>query len=245
MEKIKIETTQNVDIEFPVASIGERILAALIDYIILFIFAMVVSAYISPLLVSYGDESTLGTMLMFIMMFFLVFYQLLCELLFNGQSFGKMAMRIRVIKTDGTKPTLGSYFLRWILRIVEEWTTLGAVSIITILVNGKGQRLGDIAASTVVVRIKPLVSLDDTLFAKLEENYEPVFPEVSVLTEQDITLVNDLLLANGEKDVSTAVRRANFTAKKSLEEKMNVKTDIPPIRFFNILIKDYNSIHGL
>ena len=74
------------------------------------------------------------------------FYSLIFEIAMNGQTPGKYLNKIRVVKIDGSKPTLGSYLTRWLLRIIDIWFFTGSVAVFTILFNGKGQRLGDIAA---------------------------------------------------------------------------------------------------
>ncbi len=93
----------------------------------------------------------------------LFFYHLLCETYLNGQSFGKKIMKMRVVKLDGTQAGIGSYFLRWILAPIDIYFTYGSVGLVTMIVNGKGQRLGDLAAHTTVVKLKAETKLDDTI----------------------------------------------------------------------------------
>jgi uncharacterized RDD family membrane protein YckC len=63
-------------------------------------------------------------------------------------------IKIKVVKIDGSQPGIGSYFLRWLIKPVDVFFTYGSVGIITMLINGKGQRLGDLAANTNCYKIK-------------------------------------------------------------------------------------------
>src|SRR5512145_3290094 len=145
MENIDIQTSQNVAIEQPVASVGERIAATLIDLVFVFTYCIIVASLGS------FKETPVGTM---VFMIPALFYHLVSESVMNGQSWGKKIMKIKVVKIDGTHPIFGPYLIRWIFRLVDVLFLFGAISTIVIIVNGKGQRLGDIAANTTVIRIK-------------------------------------------------------------------------------------------
>src|SRR5690606_34920667 len=104
-----------------------------------------------------------------------IFYHLLCEVFMDGQTFGKKAIDIKVVKLDGSQPSVGSYFLRWLLQIVD-LPFFGAIGIITILVNGKGQRVGDLAAGTTVISLKHRTGIKDTILARpvmADHDYTP------------------------------------------------------------------------
>ncbi len=242
MEKIKIDTTQNVEIEYKVASVADRILAFLLDALILFAFGFSTLTTISS--ISISNRSFYTAIMVFIILIILIFYDLICEISFNGQSIGKKALKIKVVKLNGTKPTIGNYFLRWILRFVEVYFMGGAIALITVLINGKGQRIGDIAAGTTVVKIKDLVSLEDTIYQNVEEGYVVVYPEAEKLSEKDISILNDLILSNKESNTSKELVLGYEKAKRVLEIKLKVTANKPPLDFFHTLIKDYNHLNG-
>ena len=235
MEHVQIQTTQNVGIDFEVAGIGDRVIAALIDYFILGCYVWFVIIMIALV------EST-AVAVIFLLPFF--FYFLLCEIFFNGQSIGKYARRIKVARLDGSQPTWANYLLRWLFRLVEIDLTTGLVALITMLVNGKGQRLGDLAAGTTVVRVKPRVRLRDTILAQVEEDYTPTFTDLGVLTDSDITTAKEVLntlIAEGR--TRTAFQLGN-RMKTALEQKLDLTSDLPPLDFLRTLIKDYNYERG-
>jgi len=169
----------------------------------------------------------------------LFFYHLLCETLLNGQSFGKKIMKMRVVKLDGSQAGIGSYFLRWILAPID-YFLYGAVGIVTMIVNGKGQRLGDLAAHTTVVKLKAEAKLEDTILKTTPVNYDVKFPQVSLLNDNDISLVKEVLDMNYKKpDVEVYTRIINKT-KEAIEMKIGVNTDMHPLTFLDTVLKDYN-----
>ena len=142
MSTIRIQTPQNVTVEYELASVGDRIIATILDYLVLFVWAVVWVGLFSALKL---HKDTFAFAISFIVGVPWIFYHLLSEVFFSGQSIGKRARDLKVIRLDGTPPRLGDYLLRWLLRIIDVGIFSGAVAIITMLINGRGQRLGDLA----------------------------------------------------------------------------------------------------
>src|SRR5690606_4208117 len=146
-------------------------------------------AYILFLIVIYDifDWKTTELSIFFLIIFPILFYSLLLEIFMNGQTIGKNIMKIQVSKLDGTPPSLGDYLLRWISCLVE-FLLIPSLSLIVYFFNNKGQRLGDLLASTTVINKDKDFSLDDTLLhaAQLPENYEVQFPQVAHLSTKDV-----------------------------------------------------------
>jgi uncharacterized RDD family membrane protein YckC len=240
MQTIEIQTTQNVNIEYLVASVGERIVAAIIDVLIMIgYFIAVFFLYIW--LIDETDGSTFYFPVAYGVILFLplFFYHLLCETFLNGQSFGKKIMKMRVVKMDGSQAGIGSFFLRWILAPID-YFLYGAVGIVTMIVNGKGQRLGDLAAHTTVVKLKSEAKLDDTILRVTPTNYEVKFPQVSSLSDKDISLVKEVFDLNYKKpDIIVYTRILNKT-KEAIEKKIGVNTNLHPLTFLDTVLKDYN-----
>ena len=108
--------------------------------------------------------------------------------------------------------------IRWLFRIIESGAFIGGiVPVITIAVNGKGQRLGDMAAGTTVVKLKPAVSLDEVLLRPFDESYVVQFPEVRLLSDRDIGIVQEALRICDEGIlIRTADKKKDVTGIKSL-----------------------------
>jgi len=241
VQSIKITTTQNVEIEYALASIGDRILAALIDYAV--IIGYLIGTILLQSILPAGAGS--GRIAVFVIIYLPVFlYDLLCEIFLDGQSLGKKQMQIKVVKIDGSQPDIGSYLLRWLLRPVDITLTTGGAAILTILLNGKGQRLGDLAAGTTVIKLKSAIGLQDTIFTRLTADYQPVFSQVAQLSDADIAVVKEVL------DASLAIENAGVgdhleaKARQALEEKMGIKSDMSPRAFLSTVLRDYNYFKG-
>ncbi|HYF02089.1 MAG TPA: RDD family protein [Patescibacteria group bacterium] len=234
MEHIQIQTAQNVALEYETASVGDRILAVLVDYVIL-------ATYLTSALSAAFKFDAFTTTLVVIVMIPFLLYEFITETLLNGQTPGKRLLKIKVIKTDGSQPTIGDYFLRWLLRLVDVSISNGAVAVITILINGKGQRLGDLAAGTTVIKLKPRVTLQDTLFKKVEDTYVPTFPQVVNLTDRDVTVLKEVIELNRrEREALPAL----LAIDKRLREVMNVQSEMNPFQFTTTVLKDYNYYTG-
>ena len=248
METIGIQTTQNVEINYEIASIGDRALAALIDYLIIIAYIFSISILLQVLNLLDPLDSSRGDSLFVIVVVLayavVLFYDLICELSMNGQSFGKKAMKIKVVKLDGTEPSFGAYFLRWVLRIVDSSLFTPAVAVFVLLINGKGQRIGDIAAGTTVVKLADRVKLSDTIFEAVEQEHVITYNEVSKLNESDIETIKEVLKTVKDADYSTATRLQE-KLKTSIMQKMGVSNiDQPPKAFLNTVVKDYNAYNG-
>ena len=240
MENISIQTTQNVLIKHNIASVGERMLAAFLDYFIMFIYLLGMS-FIFYKLVSYPDNQTL----MIVFSIPVMFYSFISEIIFHGQSIGKKILKIKVVKADGSQASIGNFFVRWIFRLVDILLLYGSVAIVTVIINGKGQRLGDIAAKTTVVSLKDRANLQKTIYVDLPADYELFFPEVKYLTESDIKTIFDVL-GHYSKNISSpqagSLVRGTVTA---IESKIGVLNNTNPVQFLRKIIYDYNSIHKI
>lgn len=232
MDNFQIETAQNISIQQNVAGIGERILAFLVDFLL--ITAYVVLSF----LVIAGLKEDNGSLMMYYLVLGLptFLYFLLWETFWDGRTPGKALLKLRVVKMDGTRPQFSNYLLRWLLRIVDISVSSGGVAVVTILLNGKGQRLGDIAAGTTVISEKPNMSINNTLLVDLPENYQPKYPQVTVLSDADIQQIKELY--------QQAKKEGQHHIILSLSEKisniMDVKIEDKPIEFVQRVIQDYN-----
>ena len=154
----------------------------------------------------------------------LFLYHLLWEMFWNGRSPGKAVMKLRVVKLDGSKPSFSNYLLRWLLRIIDLTLTSGAVALVTILFNGRGQRLGDIAATTTVISEKKTMDLHRTLLIDIPEGYVPTYPQVTVFMDAKRMGSHNVILKLA-KQVTTV---------------MEATSEETPIKFLDTVIMDYN-----
>lgn len=259
MPIIQIETAFNIDLEFEIAEVHKRLLAYLVDFSILILFftSMKYFYYGGFNLVSIGTlKSHVGLDILTISIPMLL-YSLTCEVFMNGQTIGKKILNIRVISLDGEEPSLSQYLIRWIFKVFE-WPFFfgytyfslqsilgyiiitgfwGLVVLIFIAVSKKNQRLGDIAANTVVVNTKSPFSVDDTIFMDIaEKDYVVTFPEVLKLSDRDInTIKNVVNLYRREHNSQTCDRVAS-----KVQEVLHIHSDMYSINFLETLLSDYN-----
>jgi uncharacterized RDD family membrane protein YckC len=179
MPDFDILTSQNVSVKYDVAGVGNRIVALAIDFVLYAIWLLIFTVIQSFM------SSTGKIMVMVFYSLPIAFYHPVMEIFFNGQSVGKMMMKIRVMKTDGTTPSVSSYLLRWVFRLIDISFSMGSIAVTTIAFTKKSQRVGDLAAGT--------TSLKELVPVKKDENYQPVFSEVVTLNDQDIQLLKKVL----------------------------------------------------
>lgn len=235
MDNFQIETAQNVSIYQNVAGIGERILAFLIDGLVIFAYWILMVFLFAALDLDANDDWEIISFIM-ILGLPVFLYHVLFETFWDGRSIGKAAMKLRVVKLDGSKPGFGSYFVRWILRIVDISIMSGAVAVVAILLNEKGQRLGDMAAGTTVISEKKKARLSDTLLVELATDYVPVYPQVTVFTDKDMQRIKTVFSdARKEANHNVIVKLAT-----KMQEMMSITTEEKPLDFVDRVIADYN-----
>lgn len=190
MKTIEIKTTQNVVLQYELADLRERIVAFLIDSAIL-IFGL------SILVNVFAQVFTGTTMeaLVYLCLAVYIFYSLAFEALNRGQTPGKMAMRIRVVKTTSGQATFTDYTARWVFRMVDIFFSFGGIASILIASSPKSQRIGDIVANTTVIKLTPRMNLtlQDILNIHAPGSYKPEYTQAKQLMEQDALLIKTTL----------------------------------------------------
>ena len=162
-DQLNIETPEQVALRFPVAGVGSRFLAILLDSIIQFVFYFVIGLIIY---VAVGDGQTGDSpasdhmtgaekwlVAGFILLNFLMLwgYFVLFEAFWHGQTPGKRVMKLRVLKDSGRSITLFESMTRNLLRLIDSMPSFYVVGLISMLCSRQHKRLGDFAAGTIVV----------------------------------------------------------------------------------------------
>jgi uncharacterized RDD family membrane protein YckC len=232
MQTITVQTSQNIDIEYELAGVGDRMVAYLLDFLIYTAYFIVV------ILVMQSIGPGAGYLYQVFGFMPILFYQLICEVFMNGQSIGKKVKNIRVVSLDGNQPHIGQYIIRWLFRIVDTMMSTGLVAIMTIALTSKGQRIGDMLAGTTVVRTNRKTKIDDTLFMETEEDYRVKYPESVNLSDQDITLLKEVL----NRESKTYHESGGLTMKAALKVKnmLNIHSIDDPRAFLEDIVRDYN-----
>jgi uncharacterized RDD family membrane protein YckC len=155
-DQLSIETPEMVGIEMPVAGIGSRFVALLIDYVIWLLAVILLIFLISLVDPSLSHFSKMGqkwAIAVFIFIPFVLYwgYFTLFEAFWNGRTPGKRLAKIRVIQRSGRGIGLFESMTRNLLRIVDQFPLVYAVGAVSIFLTRDHQRLGDLAAGTLVV----------------------------------------------------------------------------------------------
>ena len=232
MDKFQIETAQNVSITQHPANIFDRMLAYIIDSFIIIAYSVLVFLLLASLDILMNDMWALY--LLVSLPAFL--YYLLFETFTNGKTPGKHLANIKVVKLDGSKPSFSNYFVRWILRIIDVVLTSGGLAVLVILFKGTGQRVGDIAAKTTVITEKKKISIKNILQVDLPDNYQPKYPQVTMLKDKEIQMIKNLFLSAKRKGEHHLILKLHDRIAKVLE----VTPDEKPIDFIDTIIKDYS-----
>jgi uncharacterized RDD family membrane protein YckC len=236
METVRIDTPQNVAIEYNVATIVSRGFAAVLDWMIVGGYVVLLWKVLDLMDVSLWDFPE--WVLILLLGVPALFYNLLFEILMDGRSIGKRVLNLRVARLDGGQPSLGDYLMRWVLRPFDSSPPifLGAM---VILFNGKGQRLGDIAAGTCVISLKRRVALDDTLLVDVPDGHVPVYAEVVRMTDDHARLLKRVL-----RNTSTRRRRLVEEMAERVKRELQLTTEQPAEDLLKTVLIDYVHFTG-
>ncbi len=246
MNLIAINTSQNVKIDFSLASFGERLVAFILDWLIkgAYIFTIF---YLLGQLLSFsrfldGLDSWTTNAVFFIIGLPVYLYTLVSEIMMEGQTIGKKIMKIKVVKIDGYQASFTDYLMRWMFRLVDIYSNFGVVGLISMVSTDKSQRLGDVASGSAVISLKSSVNISHTILENLKEDYVPTFPQVVLLSDNDMRIIKEnYIRAIKSRDGSVI----NKLAKKIKETiKLDKEISVTDSQFIDVVIKDYNFYTG-
>jgi len=213
-DRIEIQTPEGVNLEMTLAGLGSRAAAAIIDTLIIAFFVVIV-------LIAFADSG--GSLVINIMRIALptvLFfgYHLAFETMGRRQSPGKRALRLRVVRTDGSEPGNVASLIRNLIRIVDFLPALYLLGIVAVFSTTQNQRLGDLAAGVVVV-MEPRPSDDFAVswpsFAELPEGWD-----VSAVTDDDVAMMRQFLSRRERLD-NESRRQIGFRIAKTVEAKIS------------------------
>ena len=240
MTQLSINTTQNVNINFTAASVGDRIFAQLLDILVMIAYAVVVGVLldITGLSTTIEAMDTWSVMGAYGIIYSpIMFYSIVQESLWEGQTIGKRIMKTKVIKLDGYQAGFGDYLIRWLFRLVEILIGYGIIALIAVIASKKSQRLGDMAAGTAVITLKNKVNINHTIIQDINSDYVPTYPLVIKLSDNDVRIIKETF--------ETAISTRDFATIIKLREKVLSVTGIKNQSgndqdFIRTLLKDYN-----
>ena len=264
MKRLQIKTAQNVIINFTLANVGQRLLAFLIDNILKFTYLFVVHYLLDleSLFKALQTDNWSERAIDILVFLPVTFYSLYTEILFDGQTIGKKFMNLKIINTEGFKPTITDFIIRWFLRIIDfnSFTLLfiyisalgtnGLESVLVllflfgktigfflILFTKNHQRFGDIIANTTVIYLKDDVKFSDTILQEISTKYTPTYPNVIKLSDNDVRIIKSTYeSAKNISDFKTLIKlRSKILEVTDIKSKHNSDSE-----FIDVILKDYN-----
>ncbi|MDA7502139.1 RDD family protein [Chitinophagales bacterium] len=241
MERIRIKTSQNIDIEYQLASMGKRIGGYFIDAGIFTALFIVFMILFIPMYSDSGDPPVFFWVVLVLLLLSYALYDLLMELFFDGQSIGKRLLNMKVVMLDGSKPSTSSFLLRWILRLMDFTLSNGILAVVMVAVGQKGQRLGDVIGGTTVIDLNVrLKKYDEVDLPKLNPDYEIQFPEVAALSDENITQI----IGFYDRSMKTSRPDLVNNLAERIKVQLGVKSDLSPKNFLRAIVKDYEHMNG-
>lgn len=227
---ISINTAQNVHIEYTPAQLLERILATIVDYVIIIAIGI-------PLFYLFDKLGGLTSTSWYPYLVYLPLlgYHLICESLFHGQTAGKSLLHLQVVRLDGQRLTFWECLLRWVFRLFDIGISGGAIAILTICFSRHAQRLGDMLAGTVVIRQSRPRTFNSLPQENIPDDYQLTFPNVTLLSDKDIRVIQEVLNEVRKRDEYQLLDPLAAKIKSII----NTESDLSNLQFVETVLKDY------
>ncbi len=210
-----IDTPENIEFAYDVAGIGSRFLAAILDTFLIAVAEAIVFFTIGLVISQTGindavpGSESLAIALASLLAFLILWgYYIVFELVWSGQSPGKRAVGLRVVREGGRPIGFISSAIRNFIRLVDFLPLFYGIGVVVMFVDRRARRLGDLAGGTLVVKERRGVTLESLttggaggVVPELKPGEEPRAPSlanVHLLSDQDYTLVQEFLRRRDE-----------------------------------------------
>lgn len=265
MSVIKVPTNFNIDVEFEIPEFYKRLIALLLDFVVLFFYVKLAAAILGAISsdLDNTDDNLYNMHFLTIVVIYIpvLTYHAVCEITLNGQSIGKKLMGLRVVDEFGGKASISQFLIRWLVRdiwffmlllmgLVNDAKGNTAESIFLILAvlaffftdialvvsSKKGQRIGDMLAKTILISTNTRSNIEETVFQEVADSYTPQFPQVMQLSDKDLNAIKSIL--------ETSRRKGDFHmaegACMKIKAHLKIESALGPFEFLETLLKDYN-----
>jgi uncharacterized RDD family membrane protein YckC len=227
LDKLSIDTPEQVALDFALASIGSRFLALAVDTLIQAAATIALVAVGFGALVAFSlafDQLNPWILAAAFLIYFLIYqgYFAVFEAAWNGQTPGKRVVGLRVISVTGRPISVFEAILRNVVRIADQMPGVYAIGIVSVFVTERNQRLGDLAAGTVVVHERAVDAAD--LELKLEPRTGATVHGASQLAPEEVAVIELFLrrraqLGNFERSRKAAQIADRIRARLGTTEK--------------------------
>jgi uncharacterized RDD family membrane protein YckC len=225
---LRVSTSDNIGIGYDVAGLGSRMIAQLVDSLIVgFLIVVVAVGVLSAINPRTAQDAAIaGLALVGVNLFVYVGYFTLCEVVTGGRTPGKSAGQLRVLDISGAAPTAGQLLVRNVARIIDVIAGLGVV---VMFCNAHSRRVGDYLAGTVVVHVRPTMSLAAVVtpppILLRTPDAGPVIDGVDRLGDRELTAIRTFLTRPGLEPPLRARLAGEMTAR--LLDRMQIPAGAP------------------
>ena len=244
LEKLSIDTPEQIALEFQLATIGSRFLALAIDTLIqiaaavaLLLVAVLARLAIGPFMAGAPTWVFAAVLIGWFVLYY--GYFAIFESTWNGQTPGKRILGLRVIHTTGRPISPFEAILRNVVRIVDQMPAIYAVGMVSVFVTERSQRLGDLASSTVVVHER--LSSGDAATVEIRAA-DPAAPRYGAarLGDEEMLVVEAFLRRRGELDGYARVQNAERIARR-LRDKLGLEHTGQNEQFLEDLLAEHRA----
>ncbi|HMJ77505.1 MAG TPA: RDD family protein [Iamia sp.] len=217
-DRITVSTPEGVDLDLVVAGLGSRFMSSLVD-------SAVQAVLIFPLLLL-ADVTTAGVAIASLGGFLVIFgYPIVCDALLDGRTVGRRVTGLRLVTEDGGRVGVLAAAVRNIVRIVDFLPGVYSIGALAVIVSTRNQRVGDMAAGTLVVRAAPVrrgLAVPGAGRVAPEGPAAPVAPlpegagawDLTRMTADDIRVVRSFLARRPELDPAARARVGSELARR-------------------------------
>ncbi len=242
MKSIELVTPQQVYIEYQLATLGERFGAKMIDVLLFFLaYYLLINLFLTFFGLVLGAWGEI-VLYFFTPLFGFILYHFLFEFFKNGQTPGKKLLSLRVVPLGTWEPKISHYALRAVFLVPDLLFSLGVFGALFISGTSLRQRMGDMVASTAVVRLKSASDFQLHNILKINKSQigEVRFPKLRELSDRDMLVVKETL-QRYRKYNNAAHRQALQQLSKQMAEHLGAPP-VPPReseKFLKALLKEY------
>jgi len=270
MAAIKVPTNFNIELDFEIPEFYRRLVALLIDIVILYFYYRIAGAIFSAILSGsnpYDDDVAYNLSAVRLLLILpIMIYPVVMEITMNGQTFGKKIMGLRVVDENGGKPSISQFLIRWLLRLSDVWIViillllmyvflseggLNDPEAIFLLVFGLAFLITDIVlviSSQKGQRIGDILAKTILISTRTKGNLEEtVFQEVAdsyVPSFPQIMQLSDKDINAIKSILETARKKSDFhmaeSAASKIKAHLQIESGMSPFDFLDVLLKDYN-----
>jgi uncharacterized RDD family membrane protein YckC len=245
LEKLNIDTPEQVALEFSLATVGSRFLALAVDSLIQLGCAVVLF-----LVVALGLRVASATfeparpwvLALFVLGLFIInfVYFAVFESVWNGQTPGKRLIGLRVIHASGRPISVFEAILRNVVRIADQLPGIYAIGIVSVFLTERSQRLGDLAAGTVVVHERAVEAAVEAFTPRADSAHTLTHYGASRLTGEEISVIELFFRRREELDGYARLRAAHQIAAR-IRERLGITAKIDNEQLLEEIVAEHRA----